>query len=349
SLYIVGLLDVLLLSAVSLAASLYFKNTVNARYLVGMIGIGIVVGKIVTGFSTIVSDRTRMSTLQNLFDTDESVYLITLGVLVVICVLVCIIRGSQLARVYNPPLLKELPALTQQRHGTVVLKRFDQNRTKKHTSTKYIEASVDEIKQKAPFSLPAFMTTVLLIISIVIMLGVNVLVLACGYASPERETSIFGTIPYVFQSSTMEPTIMMNDLAFFHKLDYQEELQVNDIALYKDVTGEVKVARIKKYVTENAEDPANSTMLVDIDSYIDARYKGMAEQTIARSQIYGKFTSADRWLGALILFANTTLGRLLLLLIPTFLVFFYDPITKFFRSITVEHDTSHLPQAPTSV
>ena len=182
------------------------------------------------------------------------------------------------------------------------------------------------------------MTTVLLVVSIVVMLGVNALVLLCGYASPEKETSVFGTIPYVFQSYTMEPTIMMNDLAFFHKMDYQEAVKVDEVVLFKDVAGTVTVARVKEIVEQNPDVYALTTLRVDIDNYVDTRYNGMAEQTIERQQVYGVYTNSNRWLGAIILFANTTLGRLILLLIPTFLVFFYDPITKFFRHASAERE-----------
>ena len=40
--------------------------------------------------------------------------------------------------------------------------------------------------------------------------------------------------------------------------------------------------------------------------------------------------------GAIILFANTILGRLIFLLIPTVMIFFYEPVTKFFRNISKE-------------
>ena len=64
----------------------------------------------------------------------------------------------------------------------------------------------------------------------------------------------------------------------------------------------------------------------------------MAEQTVAREQVYGVHTSNNRWLGAIILFANTIIGRLIFLLIPTFLIFFYEPIVDFFRNVTKERD-----------
>lgn len=343
SMYIVGLLDVLVLSTVSLAASLYFKNTMNARYVVGMIGVGIVAGKLLSGFSKIVSDRSRMTTLANLFDLGESLYLITAALLVLVSVIICLVRGQQLSRVYNLPLLKELPALTTRRSGTVVLAKAEGAEKKKKRAADRIEASVDAVEMKRPFSLPVFMTTTMLVLMIAAMLGLNAIVLACGYASPEKEADVMGTIPYVFQSHTMEPDIMMNDLAMFHKVDFTQKVELGSIVLFKDNAGQVQVQRLKEIIEEDAADPTKTKYLSDIDYYSDSRFAGMGEMEVTRGQIYGVFYEANRWLGAVILFANTTIGRLLLLLIPTFLVFFYDPIIRFFRTVSTEQQTSDLP------
>ena len=52
--------------------------------------------------------------------------------------------------------------------------------------------------------------------------------------------------------------------------------------------------------------------------------------------VYAVHDYNNRWLGAVILFANTILGRLIFLLIPTVMIFFYEPVTKFFRNISKE-------------
>jgi hypothetical protein len=49
-------------------------------------------------------------------------------------------------------------------------------------------------------------------------------------------------------------------------------------------------------------------------------------KTVDRSAIYGLFTHSNRWLGALILFANTIFGRLAFLFGPALLLFFYQPV-----------------------
>jgi hypothetical protein len=64
----------------------------------------------------------------------------------------------------------------------------------------------------------------------------------------------------------------------------------------------------------------------------------LAEQTVLREKVYGVHTGNNRWFGAIVLFANTIIGRLILLLIPTFLIFFYEPIVSFFKTITKEKE-----------
>ena len=73
--------------------------------------------------------------------------------------------------------------------------------------------------------------------------------------------------------------------------------------------------------------------MVDVENYTDVRQVGTFREIIKREDIYGIYAGRSRWLGAIILFANTVFGRLLLLLIPSFLIFFYKPINKFFREI----------------
>ncbi len=331
SMYIMGLIDIVLVASVSLAASLFMKDVLNARYVVALLAVGLVIFKAATRYYSILADRTLMGDLSNMFDTTQSIFMASSAVLILACVAVCLVRGNQLARVYNPPLLKYLPALVKKAPGTLVLSSAD---TKKKKQS--MEASADLMLVKKKWNLPSILTSIAIIAAIVAMLGTNVLVLAFGYASPERETSIYGTIPYVFQSSTMEPAIMLNDVAFFQKVDKTSELAPGEILLFKDDAGTVCVASLLEYVTDEATGEKNGSLQVDILNYVDERYRGMAAQTIHREQVYGVHTGNNRWFGAVILFANTILGRLILLLIPTFLIFFYEPMMRFFRSISQE-------------
>lgn len=332
SMYVMGLIDIEILAAISLTVSLFLRDTTNARYVVGFLSAGLLIFKVASGYYSILSNRTLMTDLSNMFDVTQTVYMVTAAVVIIICIVICLVVGNKLARVYNPSLLNQLPALTNKRLGTVVLKSTVAGAKKKPT----VEASTDLMRGRKRNNLPSILTGILMVAAIAGMLGINIIVLAFGYASPERETSINGMIPYVFQSSTMEPEIMFNDLAIFQKVDKLSSLNTGDILLFKDLSGAVNVASLTAYQTDENTGELTGILDTDVINYVDERYRGMAAQTISREQVYGVHTENNRWLGAVILFANTILGRLILLLIPTFLIFFYEPILRFFRSLSQE-------------
>ena len=335
TMFLMGLVDVALLAMVSLAASLFLRDITNARYVVGMLSLLIVGFKFLSHYFSILSDRTRMNDLTSMFDATQTVYMAVVGGIILACVAVCLVRGTKMAKIYNRPLLNTLPILRHQAEGTVVVVGNGDGKRKKPW---ILEAQTINAPVKKQWNLPAIVTSILVITSIVAMVGINVVVLAFGYASPEKETSINGVIPYVFQSYTMEPAIMYNDVAFFRKIDSQEPLKVGDVLLFKDSAGGVNVGSLLAYVTDDVTGKQTGQLKTDILYYADERYRGMAEQTVTREQVYGVHTDNNRWLGAVILFANTIIGRLIFLLIPTFLIFFYEPIVDFFRNVTKEKD-----------
>lgn len=331
SLYAMGLIDIVLLAAISLTVSLFLRDTTNARYVVGLLAVGLLVFKAVSGYYSILADRTLMNDMSNMFDVTQSIFMAVSGFVILACISTCLLAGNKLARVYNPPLLHQLPALTCKEQGTVVLNASSAGAKKKP----YVEAGNDPLLGRKRRNLPSVIMSIFMVCAIVALLGLNVIVLAFGYASPERETSINGVIPYVFQSATMEPAIKFNDLAFFQKVDSISELHIGDILLYKDQSGAVNVSSLQAFTADEAGQLTGG-LDVDVLNYVDDRYRGMAAQTLTRDQVYGIHTGNNRWLGAVILFANTMLGRLILILIPTFLIFFYEPILRFFRSMSKE-------------
>ena len=98
----------------------------------------------------------------------------------------------------------------------------------------------------------------------------------------------------------------------------------------------MNVGELQSFVTDPETFEETGDLTTDILYYADERYRGMAEQTISRDLVYGVHIGNNRWFGAIVLFANTIIGRLILLLIPTFLIFFYEPIVNFFKTITKE-------------
>ena len=333
TMYLMGFLDIVLLAMMSLAASLYVREMYNARYMVGIITLCFLGFKYISHYFTILSDRALMKNLGNIFDLSQTLYMPVALLIIAVCIAICLTRGITLARIYNRPLPRALPILKRKPEGTVVMGVVISRRHKKEM---ILEAETTPSSGERKWTLPALLTSIIVILSIRAMVLINVVVLAFSYASPEKETSISGVIPYVFQSYTMEPEIMYNDIAFFRKIDYQETLYIGDILLFKDNADTVNVSALTEYVVDEETGEETGDLAVDILYYADDRYRGMAAQTISRDQVYGVHIGNNRWFGAIVLFANTIIGRLILLLIPTFLIFFYEPIVNFFRTITQE-------------
>lgn len=323
ALYTAGAINLVLLVIVTLVSSIFIKNQINARYVVAGIAVSTIAFQIVSKYYSLVSDRVLMQNIANLFDFSRSPYLIIVGIIMSGSFIVCVFWGNNIAKYYNRSVYKEkiyVEGQEEEKVSIVMLDNADASLIKKTVSSEY--------KAKVQNRLLNIVVSTALIIVIAVMMSFNVLVLAVTFVSPEKEIAVFGKIPYVFQSETMEPVIMFNDLAYFNKIEDSFTIKEQDIVLYKN-NGVVGVSRVRS-IESTAE---GKRFVVDVEKYAVAAQAGTFREIIKREDIYGIYAGRNRWLGAIILFANTIFGRLLLLLIPSFLIFFYKPITKFFRQI----------------
>ncbi|MEG2084729.1 MAG: hypothetical protein RRY78_04145 [Clostridia bacterium] len=152
---------------------------------------------------------------------------------------------------------------------------------------------------------------------ILLALGLNVFVLVM---SNDRTDSAIkplnGKVPYIFSSSTMSPIIEKNDLAFFKKIDQNYTLKVGDVIMFKDdnVTYVEKILEI------------NDKIIVDIVAYPPNSAPNSMRKIINRNQVEAIHTNNNRILGATILFSNSAVGRVVLLIIPIIFIFFNKSI-----------------------
>jgi signal peptidase I len=304
--YISGLYDILIIVIITMTSSLFIKLYDSARIVIISAVFVLFALKIVTGYYAVVSNRSLMRSVGNLVSVKHSVYFLFFALFIVACTVVCIFRAKSIAMYYNVP------------------------------SDRYPQFAVQDYKTNA-MKIPAFkeqsvaskrinlivLSVLIIIISISVL--INLLVLVVSAMSPEKEVNIFGYIPYVFQSDSMEPAIAMNDLVFFEKVDSAYLPEVGDTVIFKSAN-EVFIERI---ITVNG-----SELIVNIDHYPELMKEDVMKREIIQDDIYGVYAGRNRWLGALILFANSFFGRLLLLLIPAILIFFYKPIVSFFRTFS---------------
>ncbi|MEN6593955.1 MAG: hypothetical protein ABFC31_03265 [Clostridiaceae bacterium] len=325
SMFLVGTFNCASLLILAMAASLVVREISNARSLFSVGAFLLFALQIMLGFFSLVTDRDSIMRVSALFY--KSAYLYVDIAVMLVCVLVCVLKGSQIARLYNAPELAELPDLDHE-PGTTLVVRTESEVPAIQRAAQQLSASYQPKKRG---NLLSSLVSAVVVIAVLIMFAVDAVMLAFSYASPERETSIMGYIPYIFQSTTMEPSISYNDIAFFEVVDEYVLLNVDDIVLYKDTTGIVQVRRIIEKQTDAAT--GVSTLEVDIDYYPEGSQKGILHGYTAESSVYGRLAGVNRWLGVVVLLANSMIGRILFMLIPIILLFFNKQINDFFKRI----------------
>lgn len=309
SLYLVGFTDLVMLTILSMVFSLYARTIINARYWIGVSAFLILLLKIVLGHYDVISNRIAMQNIFNLFDMNTSLYFPLWIVVVIICGLVCLFRAGNLARYYN---LSEDLSLLPPDVSLILM----------NSKTEKKELVAVDGKQTVERKLIHKVVTVLLAAFIGVALAINVFVIVINASSTGQEVSIRGVVPFIFQSNTMEPEIMVNDLTYFQRIDPQYPVELEQIVLFK----ENNVLYIERVAEIHGD-----RLVVDIDNYPPMSQIGAMKKTIYRENIHGVYSGRNRWLGALILFANTIMGRILFLLIPAILLFYHEQIVKLLK------------------
>ena len=325
SMFLVSTLNCASLLIFAMASSLIVRDISNARSLFSVGAFLLIALQIILGFFALVTDRDKIMRVSALFTNSAYLYIDLL--LLLACVVVCIVKGSKAARLYHAPLLSAPPALGRAQ-GTRLIVRTESKAPAIVRNAKLLSESYQPTKSG---NLLSSIMSFVLVIGVLGMFAIDIVMLAFAYTSPEKETSIMGYIPYIFQSSTMEPEIKYNDIAFFEVVDEYVQLNTKDIILYKDDTGIVQVRRIlNKFTDENTSAPS---LEVDIDYYPEGSQRGILHGFVAESAVYGRLTGVNRWLGVVILFANSMFGRMLFMLVPIILLFFSKQINDFFKRI----------------
>lgn len=309
SLYIVGLIDVIFLSIVTMSCSLFIAQQKNARYVIILSAVCIWLLRVFTGYYHLTSDRVWMGDVFHLYDFTQSSYLVYFLIMVVICLVVVLLRAQYIAQYTNFPFYEKDMDMGDD-VKIVVIKDDTYEEVKDHYVKKKRRKGMDKL------------VNITMILFITAGVFINIFVLFVSLSSPERETNFFGVIPFVFHTESMEPEIMYNDLAFFDVIGKKEPLKAGQTILYHNDDGPqvAKIGKVEKDI-----------LSVDILKYSDDVEKGSYRKQIKRDSIYGRYSGRSRWLGAIILFANTVLGRLILLLVPAFMLYYYKPILEYLR------------------
>jgi hypothetical protein len=308
SLYFVGLIDLILLIIMTMAVSLFIKKVVNARYFIFISAVLIIYLKTVLGYYKVISNRVAMQNISNVLDISRSKFIPSAILILVVGGLICVVRAGNVSRFYTPAVSNlGLP------EGARVVIRHPQSGKWK---------SVDGSRQERGGGIFDAVVTAGLIVIICLLLVFNALVIVINASTPGSEVAIRGIIPFVFKSNTMDPTIKLNDLAFFRKAESGYVAEKGQVILFR----QNNVIFVERILEVN-----NGEFKADIDNYPAMAQKDAMLKTVKRQEIIGIYSGRSRWLGALILFANTMFGRLAFLLVPAVLLFYQKNILRFFR------------------
>ncbi|NLE24875.1 MAG: S26 family signal peptidase [Clostridiaceae bacterium] len=308
SLYLSGLIDLILITLFTMMISLYTKTVINARYLTLLSAVFIFLLKIVSGFYSILSNRVTMQNINNLSDVNRSGFIPIALTLMAVSSLICVFKARKTSQYYS----SETDDSSISEGVKVVRLNLKTGKTEPVDRHRRISSNGKQIDM---------IVSVLLIILICTMLIFNVLVVLINATTPGNEVFIWGVIPYIFKSETMKPDIMLNDLAYFQKIDQSYTITVGRIIIFK----QDNIVLVERVIQVNEDQ-----LTVDIDYYPSIYQIGAMQQTIPKEAVIGVFVGRNRWLGALILFANTIFGRLLFLLVPTILLFYHRQILYLF-------------------
>ncbi len=324
---IVGSVNIVTLLTLAMTVSLAARDLYNARYILGLAFAGVAFLQWPMGYFGVISDREAMREASNLIlPSGGSVYLIALAVLLALCMAFCLWRATRVARLYNAPVVRTVPKIDPKwGEGVRIVVQTDSKNRQVRKAARLLEKAYTPSKRSSALSV---IVTAALMALVLFMLVINGMILAFNYASPVRETSVMGFIPYIFQSSTMEPTIQFNDIAFFEKIDQYVQVNVDDVILYKDAVGEVQVRRVNAIAPD--EETGETVYELDIDHYPTDAIPDVMKTSTTKDTVYGRLVGVNRNLGAVVLFANTVVGRMLFLIVPTILIFYSSQIRRFF-------------------
>ena len=303
----VGLVDIIFVTVVTMECSLFITEQRDARYVIVISAIIIWILRLSSGYYNLISDPVSMQNITHLFDYfGQSNYLFYFLIVVIIALITLVVRAQKISQYTNFPFYEKDMDLDD--GVRIVIPKQDS----------YEDIVNQFVRNQRHKGFDQLVMTVL-IAAITCSIVVNLFVLYVSTASPEKKSEAFGKIAYIVETDEMEPDLLCNDLAFFDSIGRTDEVYENEIILYE--TKEGPRTGFIKTIDEN------HNMVVETRKHTAQKQ----DIIIRKEDVYGTLTGRNPWLGVLLLFANTIFGRLLCLLIPALLLYYYKPIKNYLR------------------
>lgn len=174
-----------------------------------------------------------------------------------------------------------------------------------------------EAKTSAPEEITKTQKVVNIIAIILCVILIPILVMNCvlivkGLISPNEVPSVFGKIPLIVLTESMDPEIKSGDLIICDEID-PSELKVDDVISFFDPDGSGKTIVTHRIieVETNAKTGKLAFRTKGDNNNIEDRL------SVPEENIVGIWTEVRFWqLGRILLFSQSTLGMILLVFVP---------------------------------
>lgn len=159
---------------------------------------------------------------------------------------------------------------------------------------------------------------IILCIILVPVIAINIILIANTYLHPEKIPGVFGMMPVIVLSGSMEPEFMSGDLIFIHDTD-AGQLKEGDVICYLE-NGTAVTHRIAGISTENGN--VRYTTRGDANNTDDQRQ-------VEQSQIQGIYKGGRiSGAGNFVMFMQSTTGMVIFIVCPVLLLIAGDMIYR---------------------
>ncbi len=324
--FLAGVIIIVLITMIILTLSLFFYNEKYA--ILAFIGVALLIIAlgVLTNFTNVIQASINVSNLGVMFGGATGYFLFICLGLIVVCFVISLVRSFNLIKYYST--IKEtIPGIVVIDYSKNVVKAV-----KKDNSAK---------KEKI------FNGTIMTIFIafVAISFATNLFLIYMATNNLESQSLYNNYVPIIFGSETMR----QGDSEVDSTLSYPQFIEKNDLAVFENTSNQdinINVGNVIYYINSDTSSAVIvKVKLIDSDGYhVDVTYypnqedAGTLATTLTRTQIKGRLVYVNRVVGAWVTLNDAVIGKIVFLVIPLFIIIFYDKIRKFNKAYKTIED-----------
>lgn len=304
ALYLIGILDIAVISVIGTTFSLFTTKVRLARILILISAVFIYVLRIGTGYRDIVTSSTLLQKegIIAAFNFFNSPYFFLSCLIMICCLITSYYRAKNFAQYYILPSTNDYTLS----NDDIGIARYDE-RTKKF----YFLNDIKKVKLKTRIY-DILMKSFLVFIAL-FAITANIIIIFISNPTPGNEIVLNGKIPYFCTTDKMRSQLFEDDLAFFSPIDENTKIKESKMVLFKkDNSFDCK------WVNE-----------INDNSYIVSYDNKDEIQTIDKTQIIGLYSHRSRFLSIIIAILRSIFGKIMFVFIPIAIFVFYKTIKNY--------------------